>query len=82
LRLLQDLPQNPEGVLPEAPYDNKVRDLVLDRILKNGINVEQTLEDDHGGDIARFGRKMNTMEKAPDCANRPDTAPETGRARS
>src|SRR3954470_21483994 len=35
---------SPEGVLPKALYDNKVRDLVLDRILKDGMNVEQTLE--------------------------------------
>jgi transposase-like protein len=34
----------PEGVLPKATYDNKVRDLVLNRILKDGMNVEQTLE--------------------------------------
>jgi transposase-like protein len=34
----------PEGVLPKAHYDNKVRDLVLERILKDGMNVEQTLE--------------------------------------
>jgi transposase-like protein len=34
----------PEGVLPKAHYDNKVRDLVLDRILKDGMNVEQTIE--------------------------------------
>ncbi|MFI5455996.1 MAG: transposase [Isosphaerales bacterium] len=34
----------PEGVLPRALYDNKVRDLVLDRILKDGMNVEQTME--------------------------------------
>src|SRR5438067_11346176 len=34
----------PDGVLPRALYDNKVRDLVLDRILKDGMNVEQTLE--------------------------------------
>ncbi len=34
----------PEGVLPKAHYDNKVRDLVLDRILQDGMNVEQTLE--------------------------------------
>jgi transposase-like protein len=33
----------PEGVLPRALYDNTVRDLVLDRILKDGMNVEQTL---------------------------------------
>src|SRR3954471_2024925 len=34
----------PEGVLPRALYDNKVRDLVLERILKDGMNVERTLE--------------------------------------
>src|SRR3954469_23963752 len=34
----------PEDVLPRALYDNQVRDLVLDRILKDGMNVEQTLE--------------------------------------
>jgi len=34
----------PESVLPRALYDNKVRDLVLDRILKDGMNVEQTLK--------------------------------------
>jgi hypothetical protein len=34
----------PEGVLPKALYDNKVRDLILDRILKDEMNVEQTLE--------------------------------------
>ena len=34
----------PEQVLPRALYDNKVRDLVLERILDDGMNVEQTLE--------------------------------------
>jgi transposase-like protein len=34
----------PQGVLPKAKYDNKVRDLVLDRILRDGMNVERTLE--------------------------------------
>lgn len=33
----------PENVLPRALYDNKVRDLVLDRILKDGMSVERTL---------------------------------------
>jgi transposase-like protein len=33
----------PEGVLPRALYDNKVRDLVLERILDDGMSVEQTL---------------------------------------
>ena len=31
-------------MLPKAHYDNKVRDLVLDRILKDGMNIERTLE--------------------------------------
>jgi transposase-like protein len=35
---------SPEDVLPRALYDNKVRDLVLDRILKDAMNVEQTME--------------------------------------
>jgi transposase-like protein len=34
----------PEGVLPRALYDNKVRDLVLERIIEDGMNIEQTLE--------------------------------------
>src|SRR5438552_14197156 len=34
----------PDGVLPRALDDNKVRDLVLERILKDGMNIEQTLE--------------------------------------
>ena len=34
----------PEGVLPKAKYDNKVRDLVLDRILEDGMSIERTLE--------------------------------------
>src|SRR6185312_12476625 len=34
----------PEDVLPRALYDNKVRDLVLERLLDDGMNVEQTLE--------------------------------------
>ena len=35
---------SPEQVLPRALYDNKVRDLVLERLLDDGMNVEQTLE--------------------------------------
>jgi transposase-like protein len=35
---------SPEGVLPRALYDNKVRDLVLDRILKDGMSAERTLQ--------------------------------------
>src|SRR5437588_12484637 len=30
----------PENVLPKAKYDNKVRDLVLDRVLKDGMSIE------------------------------------------
>jgi hypothetical protein len=35
---------NPEGVLPKAKYDNRVRQLVLDRILQDGMSIERTLE--------------------------------------
>src|SRR6476661_4063013 len=35
---------SPEGVLPEAHYDNKVRGLVLDHILGDAMNVERALE--------------------------------------
>jgi transposase-like protein len=34
---------NPDGVLPKAKYDNKVRDLVLDRLLKDGMSIERAL---------------------------------------
>jgi hypothetical protein len=34
----------PEGVLPRALYDNKFRDLVLERILEGGMSIERTLE--------------------------------------
>lgn len=34
----------PEGVLPRALYDNKVRDLVLARIIEDGMNIERTLQ--------------------------------------
>jgi transposase-like protein len=34
----------PEGVLPRAAYDNKVRDLVLGRILEDGMSIERTLQ--------------------------------------
>src|SRR4051794_7708978 len=34
---------HPDGVLPKAKYDNKVRDLVLDRLLKDGMSIERTL---------------------------------------
>jgi hypothetical protein len=34
----------PEGVLPKAHYDNKVRDLLLGRIITDGMSIERTLE--------------------------------------
>jgi transposase-like protein len=34
----------PEQVLPRALYDNKVRDLVLERIVEDGMSIERTLE--------------------------------------
>jgi hypothetical protein len=34
---------SPEGVLPKAKYDNKVRDPVLDRLLKDGMSIERAL---------------------------------------
>jgi hypothetical protein len=34
---------SPEQVLPRALYDNQVRDLVLGRILEDGMSIEQTL---------------------------------------
>jgi transposase-like protein len=33
----------PEGVLPKAKFDNKVRDLVLGRILDDGMSIERVL---------------------------------------
>jgi transposase-like protein len=35
---------SPDGVLPKAHYDNKVRDLVLDRLLKDAMSIERALE--------------------------------------
>src|SRR3954447_18606115 len=34
---------SPEGVPPKAKYDNRVRDLVLDRLLKDGMNTGRAL---------------------------------------
>jgi hypothetical protein len=34
---------HPEGVLPKAKYDNRVRDLVLGRLLKDGMSIERAL---------------------------------------
>jgi transposase-like protein len=35
---------SPEQVLPRALYDNKVRDLVLGRLIEDGMSIERTLE--------------------------------------
>jgi transposase-like protein len=35
---------HPDGVPPKAKYDNTVRDLVLDRLLKDGMSIERTLD--------------------------------------
>jgi hypothetical protein len=35
---------NPEGVLPKAKYDNRVRDLVLERLLDDGMSIERALQ--------------------------------------
>jgi hypothetical protein len=34
----------PDGVLPRAAYDNKVRDLVLERIIEDGMSIERILQ--------------------------------------
>ena len=34
----------PEGVLPRALYDNEVRDLVLARIIEDGMSIERALQ--------------------------------------
>jgi transposase-like protein len=34
----------PENVLPRALYDNKVRDLVLERVIEDGMSIERILE--------------------------------------
>lgn len=34
---------SPDGVLPRAAYDNKVRDLVLERIIEDGMSIEAIL---------------------------------------
>lgn len=38
---------SPEGVLPKARYDNRVRDLVLGRILNDGMSIERVLASLH-----------------------------------
>jgi transposase-like protein len=35
---------SPEGVHPKAQYDNRVRELVLDRLIKDGMSVERALQ--------------------------------------
>jgi transposase-like protein len=37
----------PPGVQPRALYDNKVRDAVLDRILEDGMSIEQVIRSMH-----------------------------------
>jgi transposase-like protein len=34
----------PDGVLPRAAYDNRVRDLVLGRIIEDGLSIERALK--------------------------------------
>jgi transposase-like protein len=34
----------PGGVIPRAQYDNKIRELVLGRVLRDGMNIEGTME--------------------------------------
>src|SRR3974377_841060 len=34
----------PKGALPKAHYEHKVRDLVVDRIIKDGMSIERILE--------------------------------------
>ena len=38
-----DLPQLSRGRAPQGQYDNKVRDLVLDRLITDGMSIERTL---------------------------------------
>src|SRR3954463_798954 len=35
---------SPEGVLPRALYDNKVRELVLERVIEDGMSIERILK--------------------------------------
>ncbi len=35
---------SPDGVLPRALYDNTVRDLVLERIIEDGMSIERPLQ--------------------------------------
>ena len=35
---------SPEGVLPRALYDNKVRELVLERVIEDGMSIERLLK--------------------------------------
>jgi hypothetical protein len=35
---------SPDGVRPKARYDNKVRELVLDRLLRDGMSIERALK--------------------------------------
>jgi transposase-like protein len=35
---------SPEGILPRALYDNKVRELVLERVIEDGMSIERILK--------------------------------------
>jgi hypothetical protein len=41
--VLHDLPHLPRRRAPKARYDNRVRELVLDRLLKDGMSIERAL---------------------------------------
>src|SRR5688500_892242 len=43
LRLLLNVPRHTRGRPSQGKYDNKVRDLVLGRILGDGMSIERTL---------------------------------------
>jgi len=44
---------SPAGVLPKGKYDDKVRDLVLGRILDDGMSIERTWGVDEAFDLVR-----------------------------
>lgn len=44
----------PEGVLPKAKYDNKVRDLVLGRILRAGASKSAEIH----GELAAYSSRL------------------------
>jgi hypothetical protein len=42
-RCCKSFRNSPDGVPPKARYDHRVRDLVLDRLLKDGMSIERAL---------------------------------------